>query len=122
MKIYDTRRSNGRLLPFKVRDQHVWYTTDNMPYPDALAKIQKTANRFKHGNLQTVFNIDYTMTRTANRAYKKYDLKEENDRPNTLVKDKGTFYIQTQKASNKHFPPKPKSPYWRQLDYNYRGR
>ena len=122
MKIYDTRRSNGRLLPFKVRDQHVWYTTDNMPYPDALAKIQKTVNRFKHGNLQTVFQIDHSMTRTPNRAYKKYDLKEENDRPNTLVKDKGTFYIQTQKASNKHFPPKPKSPYWRPLDYNYRGR
>ena len=31
MKIYDTRKSNGRLLPFKVRDQHVWYTTGNRP-------------------------------------------------------------------------------------------
>jgi len=55
MKIYDTRRSNGRLLPFKVRDQHVWYTTGNMPYPDALAKIQKTVNRFKYTERTTVF-------------------------------------------------------------------
>lgn len=122
MKIYDTRRSNGRLLPFKVRDQHVWYTTDNMPYPDALAKIQKTANRFKHGDLQSVFSVDYSRGRSIGKKYKRYNLREDNTRPNTLVKDKGTFYIQTQKASNKHFPPKPKSPYWRPLDYNYRGR
>lgn len=122
MKIYDTRRSNGRLLPFKVRDQHVWYTTGNMPYPDALAKIQKTANRFKHGDLQSVFSVDYSRGRSIGKNYKRYNLREDNTRPNTLVKDKGTFYIQTQKASNKHFPPKPKSPYWRPLDYNSRGR
>lgn len=122
MKIYDTRRSNGRLLPFKVRDQHVWYTTDNMPYPDALTKIQKTVNRFKHGDLQSVFSIDYSRGRSIGKNYKRYNLREDNTRPNTLVKDKGTFYIQTQKVSNKHYPPKPKSPYWRPLDYNYRGR
>lgn len=122
MKIYDTRRSNGRLLPFKVRDQHVWYTTDNMPYPDALAKIQKTVNRFKKVPTHSRFYIDDSVSRSFGRNYKKYDLNENNSFPNTLVKDKGTFYIQTQIASNKHYPPKPKSPYWRQLDYNYRGR
>lgn len=122
MKIYDTRRSNGRLLPFKVRDQHVWYTTGNMPYPDALAKIQKTVNRFNHTNRTTVFHVDNTVANYSGRNYKRYDLREENKQPNSLVKDNGTFYIQTQTASNKHFPPKPKSPYWRPLDYNYRGR
>lgn len=122
MKIYDTRRSNGRLLPFKVRDQNVWYTTGNMPYPDALAKIQKTVNRFNHTNRTTVFHVDNTVANYSGRNYKRYDLKEENKQPNSLVKDNGTFYIQTQTASNKHFPPKPKSPYWRPLDYNYRGR
>ena len=122
MKIYDTRRSNGRLLPFKVRDQHVWYTTGNMPYPDALAKIQKTVNRFKYSNLQTVFNVDSSLANYSGRNYRKYDLRNDNKLPNSLVKDNGTFYIQTQTASNKHFPPKPKSPYWIPLDYNYRGR
>ena len=122
MKIYDTRRSNGRLLPFKVRDQHVWYTTGNMPYPDALAKIQKTVNRFRYTERTTVFNVDGTSASYAGRRYKRYDLSDKNKQPNSLVKDNGTFYIQTQTASNKHFPPKPKSPYWRQLDYNYRGR
>lgn len=122
MKIYDTRRSNGRLLPFKVRDQHVWYTTGNMPYPDALAKIQKTVNRFRYTERTTVFNVDSTSESYAGRRYKRYDLRDKNKQPNSLVKDNGTFYIQTQTASNKHFPPKPKSPYWRQLDYNYRGR
>lgn len=122
MKIYDTRRSNGRLLPFKVRDQHVWYTTDNIPYPDALAKIQKTVNRFKKLPMQSRFYIDDSVGRSLGRNYKKYDLNESNTFPNTLVKDKGIFYIQTQRASNKHYPPKPKSPYWRPLDYNYRGR
>lgn len=122
MKIYDTRRSNGRLLPFKVRDQHVWYTTGNMPYPDALAKIQKTVNRFRYTERTTVFNVDGTSESYAGRRYKRYDLRDKNKQPNSLVKDNGTFYIQTQTASNKHFPPKPKSPYWRQLDYNYRGR
>lgn len=122
MKIYDTRRSNGRLLPFKVRDQHVWYTTGNMPYPDALAKIQKTVNRFRYTERTTVFNVDSTSASYAGRRYKRYDLSDKNKQPNSLVKDNGTFYIQTQTASNKHFPPKPKSPYWRQLDYNYRGR
>lgn len=122
MKIYDTRRSNGRVLPFKVRDQHVWYTTGNMPYPDALAKIQKTVNRFRYTERTTVFNVDSTSASYAGRRYKRYDLRDKNKQPNSLVKDNGTFYIQTQTASNKHFPPKPKSPYWRQLDYNYRGR
>ena len=122
MKIYDTRRSNGRLLPFKVKDQHVWYTTGNMPYPDALTKIQKTVNRFKYTDRQIVFNVN-TRSGTYNGSrYKRYDLTDENNAPNTLVKDKGTFYIQTNTASNKHFPPKPKSPFWRPLDYNYRGR
>lgn len=122
MKIYDTRRSNGRLLPFKVRDQNVWYTTGNMPYPDALAKIQKTVNRFNHTNRTTVFHVDNTVANYSGRNYKRYDLREENKQPNSLVKDNGTFYIQTQTASNKHFPPKPKSLFWRPLDYNYRGR
>ena len=122
MKIYDTRQSNGRLLPFKVRDQNVWYTTGNMPYPDALTKIQKTVNRFKHTDRQIVFNVDNSSAAYSGRRYKRYDLKDENKQPNSLVKDKGTFYIQTQFASNKHFPPTPKSPYWRPLDYNYRGR
>ena len=123
MKIYDTRRSNGRLLPFKVKDQHVWYTTGNMPYPDALAKIQKTVNRFKYNKLQTIFNVSSIRGGgLTNRTYKKYDLREDNSSINTLVKEKGTFYIQTERASNKHYPPKPKSPYWRPLDYNYRGR
>lgn len=123
MKIYDTRRSNGRLLPFKVKDQHVWYTSGNMPYPDALAKIQKTVNRFKYNKLQTIFNVPSIRgSGLTNRTYKKYDLREDNSSINTLVKNKGTFYIQTERASNKHYPPKPKSPYWRPLDYNYRGR
>lgn len=122
MKIYDTRRSNGRLLPFKVRDQHVWYTTGNMPYPDALAKIQKTVNRFKYTERTTVFHVNDIVANNLGRNYKRYDLTDENKQPNSLVKDNGTFYIQTQTASNKHFPPKPKSPYWRPLDYNYRGR
>ena len=122
MKIYDTRRSNGRLLPFKVRDQHVWYTSGNMPYPDALAKIQKTVNRFRYTERTMVFNVDGTSASYSERRYKRYDLRDKNKQPNSLVKDNGTFYIQTQTASNKHFPPKPKSPYWRQLDYNYRGR
>lgn len=122
MKIYDTRRSNGRLLPFKVRDQHVWYTTGNMPYPDALAKIQKTVNRFKYTERTTVFHVNDIVANNLGRNYKRYDLTDENKQPNSLVKDNGTFYIQTQTVSNKHFPPKPKSPYWRPLDYNYRGR
>ena len=96
MKIYDTRRSNGRLLPFKVRDQHVWYTTGNMPYPDALTKIQKTANRFKYGNLRTIFNVDYSRARSIGKNYKRYNLREDNTLANTLVKEKGSFYIQTE--------------------------
>ena len=106
MKIYDTRRSNGRLLPFKVRDQHVWYTTGNMPYPDALAKIQKTVNRFKYTERTTVFNVNSSLANYFGRNYRKYDLRNDNKLPNSLVKENGTFYIQTQTASNKHFPPK----------------
>lgn len=122
MKIYDTRRSNGRLLPFKVRDQHVWYTTGNMPYPDALAKIQKTVNKFKNTPSRSSFYTNYQVSLQMGRNYKKYDLVQQDNTPNTLVKENGTFYIKTQKADNKFYPPKPKSHYWRQLDYNNRGR
>ena len=71
--------------------------------PDALAKIQKTVNRFKYGNLQTVFNVDSSLANYSGRNYRKYDLRNDNKLPNSLVKDNGTFYIQTQTASNKYF-------------------
>lgn len=121
MKVYDTRKKDGRHLTLGVYEKNIWYTTDDVSYPDALSKIQKTYNRFNNKPSNTTFKVNDGLLTSIEKNYRKYDFDERYQNQNTIVRDFGNIYIKKINTGTEAHQPDTISPYWYQIDDSYRG-
>jgi len=122
MKIYDARRSNGRVLPLGIYEKYIWYTTKDKPFLDAMVDIEKIYNVCREFPSRSRFNYNTRIDNNIGNRYKRYDFTTYNNKTiNDIVRYNNNWYIKKLNVDNSYNKPNPKSLYWKMLESSNRG-